>query len=64
MATARGRGAEQEPDAKPAGLSAPEMRSAAQTGGRELRARIPGSARWDCGLAWATRSGASLIEQE
>ncbi len=41
----RGRGAEPEPDAKPAGFSAPRMMGVAQMGGRELRARIPGSAR-------------------
>src|SRR6266700_1463448 len=42
------RGAEPEPDAKPAGLSWPGLMGAAQIGGRELRARIPGSAQWEC----------------
>ncbi len=43
------RGAEPEPDAKPAGFSAPRLMGAAQMGGRELRARIPGSARAEVG---------------
>jgi hypothetical protein len=45
------RGAEPEPEAKPAGFSAPRPMGAWEMVGRELRARIPESALWDYGLA-------------
>jgi hypothetical protein len=53
----RGRGAEPEPDAKPAGFSAPSRMGTWEIGGRELRARFPGSAQVRYGFRLPSSAG-------